>query len=341
MTDALFPISALADLSGLAARLPAANSAAAEAARDRQNQLTKPPGSLGRLEELAIFLAGWQGTARPQIDKAQALVFAGNHGICAQGVNPYPQEVTAQMVANFHAGGAAINQLCAANGADLSVIALDLDHPTDDFTQGPAMSEAACLDALNRGAAAVDPGADILILGEMGIGNSTIAAALSAAIFGGDVTDWVGPGTGSDDAGITRKVAAIRAGLTRHAGLSGNAPAILAALGGREQAAICGAVLAARAARIPVVLDGFICTAATAPLHGTDPALLDHCLVGHVSAEPGHRKLLAAMGKDPVLAFDMRLGEGSGAALALGILRSALACHNGMATFGEAGVSGG
>ncbi|MEZ5867247.1 MAG: nicotinate-nucleotide--dimethylbenzimidazole phosphoribosyltransferase [Defluviimonas denitrificans] len=326
-------------LTTLADRLPEADSHAAEAARARQNALTKPPGSLGRLEQIAEFMAAWRGTARPEIWRAQALVFAGNHGICAQGVNPYPQEVTAQMVANFEAGGAAINQLCRANGADLSVIALELGRPTGDFTEGPAMSEADCLDALWQGASAVDEGADILILGEMGIGNSTIAAALAAACFGGPVAEWVGPGTGSDKAGILHKVEVIERGLKRHGGVMGNAPAILAALGGREQAAICGAVLAARAARIPVILDGFICTAAAAVLYATDKRLLDHCLVGHVSAEPGHRKLLAAIHKRPVLEFDMRLGEGSGAALALGIVRSALACHNGMATFGEAGVS--
>lgn len=329
----------LSEISALATTLPVADGDAAAAARARQNSLTKPPGSLGRLEELAEFMAAWRATARPEIWRAQALVFAGNHGICAQGVNPYPQEVTVQMVANFQAGGAAINQLCRVNGADLSVIALDLDRPTADFTQGPAMTEADCLAALNRGAAAVDGGADVLILGEMGIGNSTVAAALAAACFGGAVAEWVGPGTGSDPAGIARKVDAIERGLTRHAEIRGNAPAILAALGGREQAAICGAVLAARAARIPVILDGFICTAAAAVLYAADPRLLDHCLVGHASAEPGHRKLLSAIGKRPVLEFDMRLGEGSGAALALGILRSALACHNGMATFGEAGVS--
>lgn len=335
-----FALASLDDLSSLAARLPAADESAAKAARDRQNMLTKPPGSLGRLEEIAEFMAAWRATARPEIWSAQALVFAGNHGICAQGVNPYPQEVTVQMVANFQAGGAAINQLCRANGAELNVIALDLDRPTADFTGGPAMTEAEALEALNRGAAAVDEGADILILGEMGIGNSTVAAALAAALFGGDVKEWVGPGTGSDPAGIARKVDAIERGLIRHAGAKGNAGAVLAALGGREQAAICGAVLAARAARIPVILDGFICTAAAAVLHAADPALLAHCLVGHASAEPGHRKLLTAIGKRPVLEFDMRLGEGSGAALALGIVRSALACHNGMATFGEAGVSG-
>ena len=332
-----FALTSLSQLASPAAQMPQADAAAIEGAIARQNSLTKPPGSLGKLEELAVFMAGWRGTARPAIASAQAVIFAGNHGICAQGVNPYPQEVTAQMVGNFTAGGAAINQLCRANNAKLSVIALDLDNPTADFTTGPAMSDSSCLDAINRGAAAVDPQADVLILGEMGIGNSTIAAALTSALFGGEVNDWVGPGTGSDAAGIARKVVAIKIGLARHTGLS--APQVLAALGGREQAAICGAVLAARSARIPVILDGFICTAAAAVLYAIDPRLLDHCLVGHASAEPGHRRLLTAIGKRPILEFDMRLGEGSGAALELGILRAALEVHNGMATFGEAGVS--
>ena len=333
-------LSSLSQIPLLGDKLPVADDRAAEAARMRQNSLTKPPGSLGRLEQIAEFMAAWRGTARPEIWKAQALVFAGNHGICAQGVNPYPQDVTAQMVANFRRGGAAINQLCAVNGAELEVIALDLDRPTGDFTEGPAMTETDCLDAFWQGASAVDEGADILVLGEMGIGNSTVAAALAAACFGGPVAEWVGPGTGSDKAGIARKVEVIERGLKRHAEVIGNAPAILSALGGREQAAICGAVLAARSARIPVILDGFICTAAASVLYAADKRLLDHCLVGHTSAEPGHRKLLAAIHKRPVLEFDMRLGEGSGAALALGIVRAALACHNGMATFGEAGVSG-
>jgi nicotinate-nucleotide--dimethylbenzimidazole phosphoribosyltransferase len=336
MTD-VFTVTSLAAIAALAQSLPQAEKAAADAARARQNSLTKPPGSLGRLEELAEFMAAWRGVARPTIAKAQALVFAGNHGICAQGVNPYPQAVTAQMVANFRAGGAAINQLCRVNGAELSVIAIDLDSPTVDFTTAPAMTEAECLAAMNIGAAAVDVTADVLILGEMGIGNSTVAAAMTAALFGGAVEAWVGAGTGSDAKGIARKIAAIEAGLLRHKGLP--AVQILAALGGREQAAICGAVLAARAARIPVILDGFICTAAASALYAADATLLDHCLVGHCSAEPGHRKLLAALHKRAVLEFDMRLGEGSGAALALGILRAALECHNGMATFGEAGVS--
>jgi len=317
---------------------PAFDETAAEGARARQAQLTKPPGSLGRLEELAAFMAGWRGTDRPRIVRAQALVFAGNHGICARGVNPFPQEVTAQMVANFAAGGAAINQLCAAAGADLKVIGLDLDQPTRDFTAAAAMDEAECLEALQRGAEAVDAGADVLLLGEMGIGNSTVAAALAFAAFGGTAQDWVGPGTGSDAAGVDLKARVVAEGVDRHGALS---PMMrLAALGGREQAALCGAVLAARMARIPVLLDGFICTAAVTPLYAADPDLLAHCLIAHESREPGHRRLAEAMGKPPLLDMGMALGEGSGAALALPILRGALACHNGMATFAEAGISG-
>ncbi|MCV6593246.1 MAG: nicotinate-nucleotide--dimethylbenzimidazole phosphoribosyltransferase [Silicimonas sp.] len=329
----------LSQVSELAATFPKFDEDAADAAQARQNSLTKPPGALGRLEELAIFLAGWAETDRPAINTAQALVFAGNHGVCAQGVNPFPQEVTAQMVANFDHGGAAINQLCKANGADLSVIALDLDRPTADFTEAPAMSEAECLEALNRGAGAVDDSADILLLGEMGIGNSTTAAALAHAVLGGSAGDWTGAGTGLNAEGVSHKAEVVARAVALHGAAHGMD--ILAALGGREQAAICGAVLAARAARIPVLLDGYICTAAVAPLFATDPALLDHCLVAHASAEPGHAALCKAMNKEPILRFEMRLGEGSGAALALGVLKSALACHNGMATFAEAGVAGG
>ncbi len=332
-------IASLDDVARLLDDLAPVDAAAADAARARQDRLTKPPGSLGRLEEIAAFIAGWQGTPRPRIDRAQALVFAGNHGVCAKGVNPFPQEVTAQMVANFRAGGAAINQLSAASGAELSVVPLDLERPTADFTEAPAMTEAECLDALHTGARAVDPRASILILGEMGIGNSTVAAALACAVFGGAAADWVGRGAGSDAAGVARKIAAVEAGLARH----GDLPPmqLLAALGGREQAAICGAVLEARLRRIPVLLDGFICTASVAPLHAIGAPLLAHCLAGHVSAEAAHAALLARLGLAPILDLGMRLGEGTGAALALGIVRAALACHEGMATFSEAGVAGG
>lgn len=310
---------------------------AAAAARNRQAELTKPPGSLGRLEELAVFMAGWQGRARPRIDRAQALVFAGNHGVCAQGVNPFPVEVTAQMVENFRNGGAAINQLCRLAGADLQVIALDLDRPTADFTQGMAMETADLVASIQTGKNAVDPQADVILLGEMGIGNSTVAAALAAATFGGGAEDWVGPGTGADDDILARKIAAVEAGLKRHKGAA-SAASILGSYGGREQAAICGAVIRARELGIPVILDGFICTAAAGVLVINDRNALDHCLIGHESAEPGHRRLIAVLGKTPVVGLDMRLGEGTGAAVALMVLRAALECHNGMATFAEAGI---
>ena len=326
-------------IAGWSSRLPGFDHDAAAAARQRQDQLTKPPGSLGRLEELACFMAGWRGDPRPRIDRAQALVFAGNHGICARSVNAFPPEVTAAMVANFRVGGAAINQLARTAGAELTVVALDLDRPTRDFTTAAAMSAEECLDAIRRGAAAVDRSADIILLGEMGIGNSTVAAALAHAICGGQAEDWVGRGTAPDNAILAIKTGVVRDGVAAHAGVS--PMQALAALGGREQAAICGAVLAARAARIPVMLDGYICTAAVAPLHGANPDLLAHCLVGHLSGEPGHVRLCRAMGKQPILDLGMRLGEGTGASLALTILRGALACHDGMATFAEAGIAAG
>ncbi|MFY0610080.1 MAG: nicotinate-nucleotide--dimethylbenzimidazole phosphoribosyltransferase [Hyphomicrobiaceae bacterium] len=329
----------LSDVADLIADLPKPDAIAMGTAKARQATLTKPPGSLGRLEELALFMAGWRATPRPEIKHAQALVFAGNHGVCAQGVNAFPQSVTAQMVQNFETGGAAINQLCQINGAALSVIALEQLTPTRDFTIDEAMTEPQVVDALNRGANAVRPVADILILGEMGIGNSTVAAALCAALFGGPTAQWVGPGTGSGADGVALKIASLESGLARHASLQGNPLAVLQAYGGHEQAALCGAILAARLQRTPVILDGYICTAAAGILHALNPSLLDHCLVGHMSGEPGHHQLLKKIGKRPLLDLDMRLGEGTGAALALSVLRAALTCHNGMATFAEAGVS--
>lgn len=335
----MIQLQSLTQISALATELPRPDNTARISAGTRQETLTKPPGSLGRLEELAIFMAGWQGTANPSIEHAQALVFAGNHGICDQGVNAYPPAVTAQMVANFQAGGAAINQICQTAGAELSVIAIDLKHPTLDFTRHSALTEQQLLSSINRGMAALDTRTSILILGEMGIGNSTVAAALCAALYGGSVASWVGPGSGADAAGRARKAAAIEAGLNRHAACRGNPLAILQAYGGHEQAAICGAILAARLQRTPVILDGFICTAAATVMHAINPDLLAHCLVGHRSQEPGHDLLLERIGQRPLLDFSMHLGEGTGAALALPIVRAALACHNGMATFAAAGIS--
>ena len=321
------------------ANLRDADDDAASDARIRQGELTKPAGSLGRLEELAIFFAGWQGRARPQIARARAAIFAGNHGVTVHGVSAFPPSVTTQMVANFAAGGAAINALSGAAGLELAVVALDLDRPTADFTGDAAMSEAECLDALNRGAAVLDTDLDLIVLGELGIGNSTAAAALCARSFGGGAADWAGPGTGIDGHGVARKAAVIDRAIAFHVDAPRTAFETLRRVGGREIAAIAGAILRARQLGIPVLLDGFICTSAIAPLAADNPAIADHCLAGHCSAEPGHKRLLGRLDLDPLLALDMRLGEGSGAAVATNIVRSALAAHDKMATFTEAAVS--
>ncbi len=301
--------------------------------------LTKPPRSLGRLEDLVAWLAHWQGHAPPRLDRVAILVFAGNHGVTKQGVSAYPAEVTGQMVANFAAGGAAINQLARNAGASLRVVPLSLDHPTADFTEAPALTEQEFLHAVATGYAAVSDDCNLVCLGEMGIGNTTAAAALAAALFGGGGMRWAGRGTGVDDDGLAHKRAVIDRALERHAAVLHDPLAIAAAFGGRELAAILGATLAARRQRIPVLLDGFVCTAAVAPLARLRADTLAHAVAGHVSAEAGHRMLLAELGLMPLLDLDMRLGEASGAAVALNILRAALACHTGMATFAEAGVS--
>jgi len=320
--------------------LPEGDRDAARAAAERQNMLTKPPGSLGRLENLAVFLAEWQGGGCPALDRVDILVFAGAHGVVAQGVSAYPAEVTAQMVANFAAGGAAINQLARVAGARLSVTALDIGRPTGDFTREPAMTEAEFLDAVRKGCGAVPNDTQLVCLGEMGIGNTTTAAAVAAALFGGGGADWAGRGTGVDDAGLRRKAEAVDAALSLHGSALADPLSALRLVGGRELAAIFGAALTARRNRIPVLVDGFVSTAAIAPLARLHPQGLSHALAGHVSAEAAHGKLLAALGLSPLLDLKMRLGEGSGAAVAISILRAAVACHNGMATFAEAGVSG-
>ena len=317
--------------------LPGPDAAAVQAARARDAVLTKPPGSLGRLEVLAEWLAGWRG--RVAADRLQVAVFAGNHGIAARGVSAFPAEVTGPLVAISQGGGAASTQFSAVGGAALRVPPRARAGRPGDFTAGPAMTEADLIAALQTGWKAVDPEADLFVAGEMGIANTTSAAAIAAALFGG--SGWAGRGTGVDDAGLARKEAAVAAGLAAHAGHLDDPVEVLRRLGGREIAAMTGAYLAARMHRVPVVLDGFISCAAAAVLHKARPGALDHCIAGHLSAEGAHGRLLAAIGKEPLLSLGMRLGEGSGAALALGVVRGAVACHRGMATFAEAGVSGG
>ena len=319
--------------------LPPANEAWRTEALTRQRHLTKPAGSLGRLEDCAVFLAGWGHGPQPRAGRMRVIVFAGNHGVTARGVSPYPLEVTAQMVANFANGGAAINAISAACGAELEVVPLSLHMPTGDISRGPALSEEELLEALNAGAAAVAEGSDILAFGEMGIGNTTIAAALAARSLGGTGADWAGPGTGLGADGVAHKAAVIDEALALHAGSDENAAGILRHFGGREQAAIAGAVVAARHALIPVVLDGYVVTASLAPLFRQNPDILAHCIAGHCSAEPAHRRLLQTFGLEPLLDLRMRLGEGTGAALALAVIRAAADAHCKMSTFAEARVA--
>ena len=329
----------LAQYREILAGLTGPDQEAVAAAADRNAQLTKPPAALGRLEDLAQWYAGWRGTGRPSLNNPQVAIFAGNHGIAARGVSAFPAEVTVQMVANFEHGGAAINQLSKAFGASMTVHPIELDRPTADFTQGPAMDEDDLLAALNVGWKAVDPKADLLVTGEMGIGNTTAAAAIAHALYGGQPEDWVGRGTGVDDAGLQLKAQVVKEGVARNSG--GDGLDALGGLGGREIAAMAGAILSARVHGIPVILDGFICCSAAACLHAVNPTALDHCVAGHVSAEAAHPAMLQKLGKEPLLALGLRLGEGSGAGLAIGVLKGAVACHSGMATFAEAGVSEG
>lgn len=324
----------------LLANQPSADQTALSAAADHNMQLTKPPGALGRLEDLALWYRSWRTGDNAEINAPQVIVFAGNHGVAARGVSAFPPEVTEQMVLNFQHGGAAINQLARANGATLDVVALDLDTPTQDFTTGPAMGEDDLVAALQSGWNAVKPSADLLVVGEMGIANTTSAAALANALLGGTAGEWTGRGTGVDDAALDLKTQVVAEGVALHGG-QGDGVETLRRLGGREIAAMAGAMAAARHLRIPVILDGFICTAAALCLAKTQKTALDHAVAGHLSPEGGHGPMLAALGKEPLLQLGMRLGEASGAALAIAVLKGAMACHAGMATFAQAGVSDG
>jgi len=340
MTEPKGPVASFAEISGVLASFPGPDRDAGAQAAAREAQLTKPAGALGRLEEISAWMAAWQGRGTPRCNRPRVAVFAANHGVASRGVSAFPPSVTAQMVKNFVAGGAAVNQLCATFDADLRVYEMALETPTADFSRGVAMDEGECARAMAYGMMAVEPGLDLLCLGEMGIANTTSASALCLGLFGGSAADWVGPGTGVAGAALAHKIAVVEEAATLHFAEKRDPLDVLARVGGFELAAIAGAVMAARLARMPVLLDGFACTAAASVLHAMDGHALDHCQVAHRSAEPAHRRLLDRLGKAPLLDLGMRLGEASGAALAIGLVKAAVACHNGMATFAGAGVDG-
>ena len=384
------------DIRNLVKSMPGPDEDALARVKARDAELTKPAGSLGRLEEIAEWLAAWSGKAPPKITRPMVGIFATAHGVADEGVSAFPSAVNRQMVENFAAGGAAINQICRAYDIGLKVFDLAVDMPTPSITREDAMDEANCAATMAYGMEALAGGIDLICLGEMGIGNTTVAAAVINALFGGKAEDWIGRGTGVDDEGLARKRDAVEKAVARLNGerdpleilrrIGGREiaamtgliiaarlqrvpvivdgfvttaaaavvyamdPAGLAAterdpleilrrIGGREIAAMTGLIIAARLQRVPVIVDGFVTTAAAAVVYAMDPAGLDHCLFAHVSAEQAHAKVLEHMGKDALLDFGMRLGEGSGAALAAGIAKAAAEMHSGMATFADAGVS--
>ena len=331
--------SPFADIIDLLHVTPDGDERAVAAIRERDHQLTKPPGSLGQLESLVEFLGRWQGKASPTLDNPMVAIFAGNHGVTDQGVSAFPREVTAQMVANFTAGGAAISQICQLHELNLRVFELALELPTGDITRTVAMDDRMCAATIAYGMEAIAGKPDLLAIGEMGIGNTTVAAAIFTALYGGNGADWVGRGTGVDDAGLKRKADAVDRAVALHVDPLTDPLSILARLGGREIAAMLGAIIAARQQKIPVIVDGYVATAAAAIAHAVNPASIDHCIFGHVSAEHAHGRALEAMGKSPLLDLGMRLGEGSGAALAAVLVKTALHLHKNMATFAAAGVT--
>ena len=328
------------DIRALIADLPGPDEEASARTAWRESQLIKPPGALGRLEDISTWLSAWTGKSPPQVTRPIVAVFASDHGIAARGVSAYPQSVTRQMIEAIAAGGAAISVLAQQAGAGLKVYDLAVGQPTPDIVTTDAMTAKECVATMAYGMEVLAEGTDLLDLGEVGIANTTVAAALALALFGGEASAWTGPGTGVSGDMRRAKEEAVAQTVARLGEGPHDPLAILARIGGREFAAIAGAILAARLQRIPVVLDGYAVTAAAAVLHQLNPQALDHCIVGHVSAEPGHQALLDRLGKSPLLNLGLRLGEGTGAALAVLMIKAAIGCHAGMATFEEAGVAG-
>jgi nicotinate-nucleotide--dimethylbenzimidazole phosphoribosyltransferase len=321
----------------LLAGAPGPDQVAAAAVAERARRVLRPAGALARLDELAVWLAGWQGTARPAVRRPAALLFAADHGVAAAGVSAYPAEVTAAMLKALREGVATACVLARQVGATLEVVDVGVGRPTGDLTREPALDPArfrTCLQAGRDAVAGLDT--DLLVLGEMGIGNTTAAAAVTAILLGRAARASTGRGTGVDDAGLARKLAAVEAARRR---VGTEAPMeTLRQAGGAELAALAGAALEARLRRLPLVLDGFVVAAAVAPLELLVPGALANAVAGHRSAEPGHQALLELVGLRPLLDLGMRLGEGSGALAAVPLVRLAAAAVTEVATFAEWGL---
>lgn len=316
---------------------PGPDAASASAVAERAEQVLRPAGALHRLDQLAAWLAGWQRTPRPKVENPAAIVFVADHGVTAEGISAYPPDVTAAMLKALQEGVATASAMTQSIGAKLKVVDVGVGNPTANFVRASALTQerfSECLEAGRRAVEELD--ADVLVFGEMGIGNTTSASALTAALLGLRVADCTGRGTGIDDETLTRKIRAVEAAVERAGQVS--PLEALRQLGGAELGAITGAALEARIQSIPVVLDGFVVTAAVTALELLHPGALDHCVAGHLSPEPGHRLLLERLGKRPILELDLRLGEGTGAMLALPILKLAAAAVTGVATFDEWGV---
>jgi nicotinate-nucleotide--dimethylbenzimidazole phosphoribosyltransferase len=318
--------------------LPDPDEAARDSVRRRAADVLRPSGALVRLDETAAWLAAWQRTTTPSVSRPALIVFAGDHGVVSEGVSAYPAEVTAAMLRALRDNAATATVLAADIGADVRVVDCGVGHPTGNIAIEPAMDIKRFTSCFELGRSAVhETDSDLLILGEMGIGNTTAAAAVAATLFGITSDDWTGRGTGVDDETLVRKIDAVRRARARVG--SCDEMEILRQLGGTEMVALAGAVVEARLKSLPVVIDGFVVTAAVASLEAARAGTLDHCIAGHRSPEPGHRLLLEKLGKEPLLDLGLGLGEGSGALAAVPLIRMAAAVVTEVATFEEWGLS--
>jgi nicotinate-nucleotide--dimethylbenzimidazole phosphoribosyltransferase len=318
--------------------LPDPDRTAMDAVRERVAGVLRPEGALSRLDEIAVWLAGWQRTARPRVEAPVAVVFVADHGVVDEGVSAYPSAVTGAMFRALRDGVATAAAMSRVVGARLAVVDVGVGRPTGNLAREPALTESRSNEAFESGRNAVaDLATDLLVVGEMGIGNTTAASAVCAALFGGPAEEWTGRGTGIDDETFARKAAVVETARRRIGDLA-EPLEVLREVGGSELAAIAGAMLEARLRSIPVVLDGFVSTAAAVPLEVARTGALDHCIAGHCSGEPGHRLVLEKLGKDPLLDLGLRLGEGSGALAAVPLVRLAAASVTDVATFQERGL---